>query len=62
MIQYLKVPFSIDALIYTKGFGGALRVPTTGIMDGTFTSSSFNMLATQSFNCGGPTPQEIHSE
>ncbi|KXZ45996.1 hypothetical protein GPECTOR_48g428 [Gonium pectorale] len=57
--EYKDVPFRATALLYTRGLGGVIPVPVTGILNGRFSSARSFVDTTLRPDCGGPLPYQI---
>ncbi|GLC34632.1 AGAP004118-PA [Pleodorina starrii] len=57
--EYKDMPFRATALLYTRGLGGAIPIPVSGILNGRFSSARFFVDNTIRPECGGPTASQI---
>ncbi|KAG2484910.1 hypothetical protein HYH03_016296 [Edaphochlamys debaryana] len=57
--QYKDARFSALVQLQTRGWGGVVEIPVTGVMNGVFTTAESSYDDTLEINCGGAKPWEI---
>ncbi|KAG2500489.1 hypothetical protein HYH03_002054 [Edaphochlamys debaryana] len=57
--EYKDMPYRAMALIYTRGLGGTIPVPVSGLLSGRFASATSYVDNTLEIDCGGPKPEVI---
>ncbi|KAG2489833.1 hypothetical protein HYH03_011636 [Edaphochlamys debaryana] len=57
--EYKDMPYRATALLYTRGLGGVLPIPVSGVLNGRFASARSFIDNTLEIDCGGPKPEEI---
>ncbi|KAG2438381.1 hypothetical protein HYH02_010836 [Chlamydomonas schloesseri] len=57
--QYKDARYTANVEVTTRGWGGALLLPVSGVMNGIFSTATYSVDTDEPIDCGGPKPYEV---